>query len=200
LSVKPLNSENFNSFPDFELWDLFRSGNRKAFEHIYHREVQELYNYGTSICSSRDLIKDTIQDLFLEIWHRKEYLSQTNNIRFYLLKALKFKLIHNLKKAYKEDNYQSNPAEPEYEFSTEQIMIESQIRKEKVQQLLSSYSKLPDRQKEVLNLLYFENHSYDEISELMNINVSSVYTLAWKAISALKNSLTYLIIIIIGVY
>ncbi len=52
--------------------------------------------------------------------------------------------------------------------------------------LHKALAELPPRQKEILHLLYSEELSYENIAELMAINVASVYTLAWKALAALK--------------
>lgn len=53
-------------------------------------------------------------------------------------------------------------------------------------QLSVALEKLPTRQKEVIQYVFFERFSYEEISKIMGINLRSVYTLAWKAIGALK--------------
>jgi RNA polymerase sigma factor (sigma-70 family) len=55
--------------------------------------------------------------------------------------------------------------------------------------LAGSLEKLPIRQKQVIQLLFFEQFSYEEVSKMMGINLRSVYTLAWKAISSLKRHL-----------
>ena len=48
---------------------------------------------------------------------------------------------------------------------------------------------IPARQREVIHLLFFEGQSYEEIADIMGIHVQSVYTLAWKALTALKKRL-----------
>lgn len=176
---------------------MFLRGNKSAFEYIYFRFVQDLFSYGSTICSNKDLLKDLIQDLFLEIWNRRENLSETNNIKFYLFKALKFKVQHALKSENKKSQIDSGTIETEWEISVEESIIEDQVIQEKRDRLFKSYHRLPARQKQVLNLLYFENLNYEQVSELMDINVSSVYTLTWKAISSLKKYLTQFLLIVI---
>lgn len=67
-----------------------------------------------------------------------------------------------------------------------------QIDGKKRSTLMAALEKLPMRQKEVIAYLFFENHSYEDTSKIMGINVQSVYTLAWKAISNLKKKLLFL--------
>jgi DNA-directed RNA polymerase specialized sigma24 family protein len=51
--------------------------------------------------------------------------------------------------------------------------------------------KLPIRQKDVITCLFFEKFTYEDTSKVMELNLRSVYTLAWKAISSLKKSLMH---------
>jgi RNA polymerase sigma factor (sigma-70 family) len=57
------------------------------------------------------------------------------------------------------------------------------------QQLQMAFKSLPARQQEVIELLFYKEFSYEEISAILSINLRSVYTLAWKAISSLKKRL-----------
>lgn len=184
---------------DKELWLNFRYGRKDAFECIYLRYVRDLFNFGMKLNGNRPLVKDCIQELFVEIWNRRDHLSNTDNIKFYLFKALKIKLNHARKQEQKERTQFT--ASPELsaamEGSYEQNVIEEQISAERSQQLLQALDRLPERQKEALQLLFFENLSYEQVSELMSINVSSAYTLAWKAIKGLKKRLKIIILLIL---
>lgn len=182
-------SENYQDLSDLDLWNLFLQGDDKAYEFIYFHFIRDIYNYGITICANKNLLKDLVQDLFLEIWNSRNSLSATDNIKFYLFKALKYKVHHALKAEQKNSDQQKLIDELQWDLSIEDKMIMKQVAEEKKTKLLRAYHKLPHRQKEVLNLIYFENMSYDQVSELMDINVSSVYTLTWKAISALKKNL-----------
>lgn len=172
------------------LWLHFIDGDKKAYECIYRNFVQNLFNYGMKLNPNRSLVKDCIQELFVELWNRKERLSATDNIKFYLYKSLKIKLNHALKKDLRSKSGFSISSLFPHQFvkSYEQLLIEDQISNEKESKLIIAMGKLPARQREALNLLFFENLSYEQVSEIMSINVSSAYTLAWKAIGSLKKA------------
>lgn len=189
MNKKLKSNLNYQKLSDKELWNLLLDGDDRAYECIYFHFVSDLYNYGVTICNSKSLLKDLIQDLFLEIWNRRNNLSATDNIKFYLFKALKYKVHHALKTELKKAHQQNNLEGLQWDLSIEDKMINQQVAEEKKDKLLAAFHKLPDRQKEVLNLIYFENMTYEQVSELMDINISSVYTLTWKAISALKKNL-----------
>src|SRR5690606_21215281 len=79
------------------LWSQFKSGNKKALESIYRSYINDLINYGYKITPDADLIKDAIQDLFIELWKSRENLCNVIEPKFYLFKALRNKLYRDLK-------------------------------------------------------------------------------------------------------
>ena len=50
---------------DKELWIDFLSGEKEAFKTIYEKYFPELFNYGCYFLDDEDLVKDCIQDLFV---------------------------------------------------------------------------------------------------------------------------------------
>src|SRR5687768_14856374 len=91
------NLRNASQREDIFLWDTFRRGGKDAFEALYHQYVDQLYNYGMHIILDRTVVEDSIQDLFLELWQRRQFLGDTDGIRFYLCKSLKRKILRKLK-------------------------------------------------------------------------------------------------------
>jgi len=79
------------------LWESFRSGDREAFACIYNMHVQALYKYGTKLCHNEELVKDAMQEVFLDLYlKRKKSHASPENLRFYLILALKRNLIKKL--------------------------------------------------------------------------------------------------------
>jgi DNA-directed RNA polymerase specialized sigma subunit, sigma24 homolog len=59
----------------------------------------------------------------------------------------------------------------------------------------------PPRQKEIIYLKYYMNLSYEEVSEVMNINYQAARNLVYQSIKVLKNVLTLqLVVLLISVY
>jgi len=177
--------------PDSEIWQRFKEGDKAAFKEIYNLYVQDLFDYGVKIDGNRDLVKDCIQELFLELWKSKQKLARVNSIKLYLFKALRWKIIHYKKKASTLDYISPYEAErPQMaEDSCEQQMIDAQTEQAVNRSLASAFDNLPERQKEVIKLIYYEKLTYEEVSTIMSINIKSAYTLVWKALGTLKRHL-----------
>src|SRR5690606_18705544 len=89
------NPEREQASPDADmlLWHRFQSGEMVAFETIYSIYQPSLYHYGLSIVRHSDLVKDTLQDLFVELWNRRERFSRVKNIRAFLFAIMRRQLI-----------------------------------------------------------------------------------------------------------
>ena len=184
---------------DQEIWIAFRNGSSQALEYIYRSNIKSLFNYGMKIYPVNEVIEDCIQELFIDLWNQKSRLSHTDNIHFYLIKAIRQKVIRHLeatkryKKRVHEHTYDSGIS---VSLPYESQIIDEHINSENKKKLYHALDKLPARQKEVVHLLFFKRFSYEEISEIMSINLKSVYTLAWKAISSMRKYIVELVSVI----
>ena len=53
-------------------WRRFKEGDIKALESIYRTYVKSLINFGLKITDDLDLVKDSIQDMFIELWKYRQ--------------------------------------------------------------------------------------------------------------------------------
>src|SRR6476661_5385357 len=83
---------------DSDNWKGIRSGDSKAMMAVYKDCYQELYAFGFRICNNKEQIKDSIHEMFCEIWQKRHSLSEVSHVKAYLKTYLKRKL---LKEIYK---------------------------------------------------------------------------------------------------
>ncbi len=187
---------------DAVLWDLLRIGNETAFEELYRRYFQVLFSYGKRLLNDEDVVKDAIQDLFVDIWRTHKYLNQAQSVKFYLISSLRRKIHRSLKPDYllgddwENVNEQLLPVHPSVEKDFTQIE-EDYLNKEKVNSWLI---KLPERQNEALVLRYFHNFEYAEIAQILDIKEQTARNLVQKAIILLRKMAISLIITLLSFY
>jgi len=188
-SSVPSRFQQWKTLSDVDIWNSFRAGNKQALEYIYRMYAKDLFNYGMKIKMHRSLVKDCIQELFVELWKSRSGLTETHHIRFYLLKAVKIKIYHHLKQQMRVDPISASEQASDLtdaSSSYETHLIETKSREEVRKKITQCVQQLPNRQQEIIHLLFFEGLGYEEIADIMGIHVQSVYTLAWKALTALK--------------
>lgn len=171
------------------LWKDFLQGDKTAFEKIYRLYISDLLNYGYKVISERRLIEDSIQDLFFELWKTKENLSDTSSIKFYLFRALRYKIVRNLKVNKSDVTESLDEMDTEVDFSHESYLIELESHSIQMAHLREGIGKLPKRQQEAINLRYYHNFSNEEIAAIMEVNYQSACKFIYAAIKNLKLNL-----------
>ncbi|SFT52378.1 RNA polymerase sigma factor, sigma-70 family [Algoriphagus locisalis] len=180
------------------LWSDLRSGDKSALEAIYRNFIQDLFNFGMSLHADETLVKDSIQDIFIDLWNYRSKLCTEANIKQYLFKSLSNRIHKELGKNARRTSIHWMVDQEELVDSTEDVLIQGQLASELSSKMKLALEKLPIRQKEVLQYLYFQKLSYEDTSKLLDINIRSTYTLAWKAINALKKSIISLSLLILS--
>lgn len=179
---------------DTILWGQLKEGNKLGLERIYLRYSQELFSYGMAIKPNRSFIKDCIQELFMDLWKYRERITQTDNVKIYLFKSLSNRISKEISQDRKTfiDREISDFDTVYLEESVEEKIIDFQRNESLQKRLDGALENLPIRQREVIQLLFFEKLSYEDTSKILGITIDSSYTLAWKAIRNMKKSILIL--------
>ena len=114
-------------------------------------------------------------------------MSETDNIRLYLLKSLKRKIISELKKHNSQTRILTDQDYP-FDLHWSENMDEqlNDLDEEKRQLLTDAMQSLTERQKEAIYLRFNRGLEYEEISFLLNLNYQSSRALIHRAIEKLR--------------
>ncbi len=173
---------------DEKIWNAFRNNNMEAFAVIYYRFFSVLLQKGLQISTNRELVKDCIHDLFVEIWKNKMNLSTPVSVRAYLIASIQRKIIRQMKKLRSQQT-EMKVLPTEIVFSKEDQIISEQIIQDQHYRVNRAVDTLTKRQKEAIQLKFYSNLSYEEIAGLMKISTDSIYNLISKAIIALQQGM-----------
>ena len=175
-----------NDGEDITLWESFRNGDAAAFAQLFRRHYESLVRYGNKFTTNTEVLEDSIQELFIELWQAKSR-TPVLSVRAYLLKALKYKLLKKYNQM--QDTVPLKEEEGGFEWSPESLLIARQDSDEKEKIVTGALNGLTHRQKEIIYLKYYQNLSYEEVSEIMNINYQAARNLLYQAIKSLKSKL-----------
>ncbi|HUP10855.1 MAG TPA: sigma-70 family RNA polymerase sigma factor [Niastella sp.] len=176
--------------PDIALWEAYQKGDQDSFALLFRRYYEPLVHYGNKLTFSSDVLEDCIQELFTELWQNKSQ-TQVQSVKAYLFKSLKYKLYRaNQRKTASPFN--ENNSEVLFELSHETLMIGREQDAEKMARVLQALGQLSNRQKEIIYLKFYQELTYDEVSEIMNINYQAARNLLYQSIKSLKKLLATL--------
>ena len=152
-----------------------KKGNNKAFMDLLRIYEKDMYLLAKYMVKDDELIKDAVQDTILRVYERIEYLKNEDSFKFWLLKILGNKCRDILKKD-KNIIYLDVQIEEGYmDKGYDEIEIKNCIEK------------LNESQREIITLYYFNELTYKEISEIMNIPEGTVKSKLSRAKKYLRN-------------
>lgn len=188
---------------DTAYWIAFQTGDEEAYTALYRDHVRAMYRYGMSLVAiSESFVFDCIHDVFTEIWAKRERLSVPDNVRYYLLKSLKVRILHLLQRQQRphqfiqQTDFDDLWAEPSVEelFSEQE---ESSNRQVLIQKLIGQ---LPPRQQEALRLRFVEELDYGQIADALAINRQSAQNLVFRGVEKLRQWLLGVFILFLSFF
>jgi len=180
--------EPIDHIDDQAMWHQMQQGQSQALAMIYDKYANVLYNYGKSFTTKSTIVEDAIQDLLTEVWTRRAQLTTPHSVKGYLIKSFRQKLLRLLTK---EKQWQLVNDYSTFTLNNFQVPLaweeanENQAFKQKLQQAISELS---SRQQEAIILKYTENLTHQEIADIMDIKIQTLYNLLHTAIQKLSKT------------
>ena len=171
------------------LWIQFVDGNENAFSQLYCLFLDDLLTYGRRVGGDNEMVEDLIQDLFLKLYQKKIILEDNTRLRPFLFRALKNLIYNQLLR-----NAKLQPL-PDYDFAfdlnytiDEQLSLtQDQGLSDEIHHILKG---LTGRQKEIIYLRFVHEMSFEEISEIMEINIQSARNLLTRSMEKLRKEVS----------
>jgi RNA polymerase sigma factor (sigma-70 family) len=175
---------------DSLLWQALKRSEKAAYEILLKKYYPIVLNYGVRFYKDKEFVKDCVQDLFIEIWNRREYLADVVSVKSYLLQSIRKNIIRERSrlKWFREADKISDDHDFDVEFDIETYLISREVENELLQKLRFELDKLTKRQREAIFLRFNQDLSYEEIAIIMDINYRSVVNLIHEAIKAIRKN------------
>ncbi len=158
-----------------------------SYARLYTDYYRKFYNYGKKFTPNTSLIEDCIQEVFLDIWVKKQKLLQVDSINSYFFSSFRYILLRKLKEDKKIVSGEIVETEPSFPIDsllmTEELTTELQLR------LKTAFESLTPHQREALFLRFYQNLSYEEVAFILNISVKAAYKIMARSLAALKGNM-----------
>lgn len=170
---------------DIELLLSLKNGDRSAFEEIFNRYWISLFEAAYKRLKDKDQCKDIIQDVFADLWIRREKV-QIINLSAYLHTAIRFQIFklasrNKIAPVFIElfESIASSPYNPEKE-----------LEEKELEELAKAWiDSLPEKRRKIFLLYFRENFSTKEIAEKLGISQKTVQNQLGTASQDFKNQL-----------
>lgn len=192
MAENRFRKKELNDMTDEELVGLYIGGNNNAFDIILKRYEDKVFTYLLCTFKNQELAEDLFQDIFIKIVVRIKQGQYTEHGKF---ASWLMRIVHN----HVIDYYRTTPSEnvisnDEVEFdllndkniavneNREQEMIDHQTMKE-IKDLINL---LPETQRDVVVMRYFDELSFKEIAVKKNCSINTALGRMHYAINNLR--------------
>ena len=173
------------------LLERLKSGDNQALTEIYNAYWKSLFLSSYALLKNKEVCEDIIQDIFLDIWRKREVLKITISLKAYLYACTRYKVYDCFRKNKKEikvdllDNlntrvYHTTP-------------VTKLMHKELILHIDSVVDTLPKKCKEIYLLSREEQLSHKEIAQKLSISTKTVESHITRALKTLRSSMGNLI-------
>lgn len=140
---------------------------------LYFDNYNVMLRYGLKLVGDEAMVKDGIQKLFLELYEKKPNLSNHPNPNGYIIKSFRRTLLRT-KKTYFQKGENFPFLDQDFDRSPEQIWVDKEEIQAEKSSIVTLLNSLSQRQKEIIYLHFFEEKTYREIADILDINYQSV--------------------------
>lgn len=171
-----------------------KEGDKVAFDELYKLHYPALRAYAGMILKDEEA-EDVVQDVFLNVWLRKEGLDDSLSFRSYLLRSVYNTSLNVIKHRNYTENYRS-VCENEIEqmgydyYNPDSCDV---IRRLYIQDMQTDIStaidSLPPKCRDVFTLSYLHDMPSKEISEKLGISLRTVDNHIYTALKSLRKKL-----------
>ena len=147
----------------------------------------KLYRFAFRLMGNQDEAKDIVQEVFMRVWKRRDEMHTYLNMEAWCMQITKNLCYDKLK----SKAHQNRVALPEH-WQIEDIASTPDQKaetKDIMNRIHGFISKLPDKQKQVIQLRDIEGYSYKEIGEILEIDINQVKVNLFRARQAVRESL-----------
>lgn len=167
---------------DKELVKQCLQGNNSAFDELVDRYQLTMYRTALSIVKDTETAKDVTQNGFIKSWEKLD--SYNSDYKFYswLYRIIMNEALNKVRSEKSTENISSTETDGDTPFH-------KVIRKEENRQLYEAIEALDEKFSSVIYLRHFEELSYKDIAEVLDIDEKKVKSRLYGARMKLRESL-----------
>lgn len=187
-----------NASYEKDLVMLLNQGNETAFEELYHLYSNRLLGFLIRLVKSEILATEILQEAFIKTWNNRKNIDPERSFRSYLYRIAENLVYDFFRKTSRDTRLQKVLMSSMTEAYS---CVEENFRRKETSELIqNAIDSLPPRRRQVFQLIKMEEQSYEEVSSLLHVSVSTINDHVVKATKFIREKLEpYHIITVISV-
>ncbi len=159
----------------------------ETFQNMVFPVKNKLYRFAFRLLGNNEEAKDIVQEVFIKVWNGREQLDQIQNMEAWCMRITKNLSLDRLRQQQRRP---TDSIEKGMHISHSSLSpAESTELSESVKRIGELMAELPEKQRQVMHLRDIEGYSYNEICEILEIDMSQVKVSLFRARNAVREKL-----------
>lgn len=173
-----------NSLVEKELLIKVRSGDKCAFDQLYHIYSPRIYSKILRLTRTKELALELLQDTFVKVWEKRHLINPELSFKSWLYRIAINEVYLFYRKVARDAKLQEDLTAS---FIDLHVSVEEDYLLKEGRELLNkAINLLPPQRKAVFTLCKLEGRSYEEAAHILNISPNTVSSQLVKATSAIR--------------
>ncbi|HNP94688.1 MAG TPA: RNA polymerase sigma factor [Cyclobacteriaceae bacterium] len=159
----------------------------QAFETKVLPSKNKLFRFALRLLGNEDEAQDVVQEVLIKVWNGRESMHQINNWEAWCMRLTKNLSLDRLRAQQRK--------------ATDSLVVGMEVRQdglsphekteltESMQQVSKLMASLPEKQRQVMHLRDVEGYSYNEICEILELDMSQVKISLFRARNSVREKL-----------
>lgn len=175
-------------------WEAMCLGEKDAFLNLYKSLYRSLAGFGLRVHSDADIVTDVLNQVFLEIWEKRDSLPRVDQVESYLRTILKRKILKRIaheQRLNKAISVMVTEDEALLEMPYEELIVKIQSDELVKNSLFAALQKLSPQQRKLIQLRFYDGLSYEDVAKRTQLTVRTAYNTIYSALKFLRTQLKF---------
>jgi RNA polymerase sigma-70 factor (ECF subfamily) len=171
---------------DKELYLKLKAGDEQGFQTLFLKYYSAMCHFARQFLKDSELAEETVQDMFVKIWEKRETLNIETSVKHYLFRSVRNHCLNQIQHEKIKQQYANMIIESAHqETETDQYFMEVGL----IQRIEKCIDSLPPKRKEIFRLSREQGLKYKEIAETLDISIKTVEAQMGLALKHLREEL-----------
>jgi RNA polymerase sigma factor (sigma-70 family) len=161
--------------------------NLEAFQNRVLPSKNKLFRFALKFLGNEEEAKDVVQEVLIRVWNGREQMDQVQNWEAWCMRITRNLSLDRIRSITRK---QTQPIEESFNVHNEGLTPhESAEVHESMQRITQFISSLPEKQRQVIHLRDVEGYTYNEICEILELDMNQVKVNLFRARNAVREKL-----------
>lgn len=169
------------------MYDLFGNGPLEDFKNRVLPVKNKLFRFALRIVGNTEDAEDIVQEVFIKVWNKRQDMHKFLNMEAWCMKLVKNQSLDRLKSGQFKASF-NNKETKDLESEEHNPHGQSELS-DTLKIVHDCIAQLPAKQKQIIQLRDIEGYSYQEIAEIMELDINQVKVNLFRARKSIKEKL-----------